>query len=73
MEYISRVASITFSGEIKSCCCASSPVAPVHCPLPVAVLIVVEYTVGVLASVPELSKGHFRHSGVDVLLGVLAT
>lgn len=62
----------TFSGEIKSCRCASSPITPVDCALPMRVLIVVEDAVCVLTGVPILAKGKLWNCSIQVLLYKLA-
>ena len=62
-----RSAINTFGGEVKGCRSAASLVTPVDSALSVSVLVVVEHAIGVLAGVPVLSKGHERHSAIDVL------
>lgn len=57
----------TFGGEVKGCRSAASLVTPVDSALSVSVLVVVEHAIGVLTGVPVLSKGHERHSAIDVL------
>ena len=44
----------TFGGEVEGCSCASSGVGPVHSPLPVRVLVVIQHAILVLARVPVL-------------------
>ncbi len=57
----------TFGGEVKGCRSAASLVTPVDSALSVSVLVVVEHAISVLTGVPVLSKGHERHSAIDVL------
>ncbi len=57
----------TFGGEIKGCRSAASLVTPVDSALSVSILVVVEHAISVLTGVPILSKGHKRHSAIDVL------
>lgn len=57
----------TFGGEVKGCSSAACLVTPVHSPLPVGILVVVEHAVSVVAGVPVLTKGHGGDSAIDVL------
>ena len=57
----------TFSGEVKGCSSAACLVAPVDCPLPMGILVVVQHAISVVAGVPVLTKGHCGHSAIDVL------
>lgn len=58
---------VTFGGEVEGCSSATGSVAPVDCALAVAVLVVVQHAICVLAGVPKLSKSQLRHSCVYVL------
>mmetsp|Transcript_9929 Transcript_9929/g.30205 ORF Transcript_9929/g.30205 Transcript_9929/m.30205 type:complete len:219 (+) Transcript_9929:457-1113(+) len=58
--------------EVERCRRAPRLIAPVHSPLPVLVLVVVQDPVRVVARVPELADGELGNAAVDVQPGELA-
>ena len=58
-----------FGSKVKGCSSATGPITPVDCSLTVAVLVVIQHSVCVLTSVPELAESQLRHCCVYVFLG----